>query len=343
MHPSKSKFFKEIYTDNEKRVVNQRLLENDFVQWEKNQAKKSQENALQETFISKARTGPLVFILGVPRSGTTLLTQLILNSFDLGAFYNSVAKYYAVPLYGLRKQLSERSTISTKTSYHSKLGHAAESFALHEFRYFWQYWLNHEGHDELNRDQKSHVNWEGLRNKINAYHAMLGKGLLIKSLVFNDFIVKELSELFPDAKFIHMSREAEFVSQSLLESRVNQYNDIHYWWSIKPRNWQKWQSLDTLSQVMHQTVYTDFKIQEQISRIEKINAMHISYEELVEDVPRAMLKLATFLNIDMQEIEEIKLIKNANLWRLDTFSIDEAIETKKEVKTKVIQKLNSDD
>jgi len=56
-----------------------------------------------------------------------------------------------------------------------------------------------------------------------------------------------------------------------------------------------------------------------------------------------MLKLATFLNIDMQEIEEIKLIKNANLWRLDTFSIDEAIETKKEVKTKVIQKLNSDD
>ena len=48
------------------------------------------------------RTWPLVFVLGLPRSGTTLLTQLLGHSLDVAVVNNLVARFWLAPVTGMR-------------------------------------------------------------------------------------------------------------------------------------------------------------------------------------------------------------------------------------------------
>ena len=94
-------FFKAIYQDNEQRIYNKRDIWKDIKQYTINEELIEFEKiAIQKHY---SQNYPIIFIVGVPRSGTTLLSQLLIEHLDIGYINNHIAKYWMAPLHSLIK------------------------------------------------------------------------------------------------------------------------------------------------------------------------------------------------------------------------------------------------
>lgn len=320
---SKENFFKALYWDNEKRIINKKSLERDKSQWDKNMTFLDREKKLVEK-LKLPEEKKIYFIVGLPRSGTTMLSQLLLNLFDLGAFYNRVAKYYSIPLYGYEQLLNQFKRSQEENKIDSNLGHTRGAFSPHEFGYFWQYWLGHDENDELENSNLQKVDWEGLRSTIYGISNMINKDLIVKSLVYNDFIIKELASIFPTARFIYIKRDFSFVCQSIIESRIKQYGDEKYWWSIRPKFFKRWQELSVEEQVANQVIYVSKKIETSLNDVDRKRVLNLSYENLIEG--KSINAIKSFLQLDIiKAVDEIDF-KDGNKRR---FSFERMQEIKK--------------
>ena len=66
----------------------------------------------------------LVFVVGLPRSGTTLLTQVLAYCLDAGYVNNFAARFWLAPVHGLRLSRLMRGTPSRSRSSRITPGHA---------------------------------------------------------------------------------------------------------------------------------------------------------------------------------------------------------------------------
>lgn len=83
---------------------------------------------------------PFIFVFGLPRSGTTLLTQLLASTLNLGFINNFVARFWLAPVTGIRLARSLKLE-SQANSFRSEFGATAGLGDIHEFGYFWRHWL----------------------------------------------------------------------------------------------------------------------------------------------------------------------------------------------------------
>ena len=313
-------FFSEIYKDNDLRVDNKRDIAADIRQWEVNRSHFAEEKQLEAKFGEQQTNQKMIFIVGVPRSGTTLLAQLLMQNFELGTFFNALAKYYSVPLFGMKKIIQNKGKIAQKENhFKSFLGHTEGEYAPHEFGYFWQYWLNHQGHDELNSEQLKKVQWNNLAKKLNGLCNLLKNDLLIKSIVYNNFIIKKLAAIFPTAQFIYIKRNFVFVVQSIIEARIRQYGSEEVWWSIRPKQYESWQKLSVEDQVAKQVVYISKQIEEQLSVLSEDRVLEISYEDLTKNYD--MNEISSFLGNTKTAYKDDLLLKNRNQIRFKNLRI----------------------
>src|SRR5437764_1046201 len=80
---------------------------------------------------------PNIFILGLPRSGTTLINQLIFNALDVGCTNNLMARFWDAPLCGT--MLSKIILGKAKSnSYTSSYAASDNIMSPHQFAYFWR-------------------------------------------------------------------------------------------------------------------------------------------------------------------------------------------------------------
>ena len=91
---------------------------------------------------------PNLFVFGLPRSGTTLLYQLIAYCLDLGYISNLAARFWLAPLTGVvlaRAVLGNRRDGSFRSDY----GKSLDPAGPHEFSYFWQKRLGIAGVEDM--------------------------------------------------------------------------------------------------------------------------------------------------------------------------------------------------
>src|SRR6056297_1827548 len=91
---------------------------------------------------------PFLFVIGAPRSGTTLLTQLIANSFDISYINNLIARFYLAPLHGIRFSNTVLGDVRG-SNFISDYARTNRLNEIHEFGYFWRYWLNKNTFDDI--------------------------------------------------------------------------------------------------------------------------------------------------------------------------------------------------
>ncbi len=319
----KHDFFNEIYWDNNQRIIKKRDLEADIKQWDLNQSLSSEEGVLQKKY--QGINNEIYFIVGLPRSGTTLLSQLLINTFDFGYFYNKIAKYYSAPLFGYSK-IKPRDIKSLNLD--SALGITLGDFAPHEFSYFWQNWLKFKGHDEPSIDLLDQVNWSTLSDKLHAISNIQSQNLLVKSVTYTNFIIEHLSEKIPNAKFILIERDPFFVVQSILESRVKQYGSEDTWWSLRPKEYKKWENLSPVKQVANQVIYSSAKIDQQLNAIDPSKVFRICYEELVKDMELILGSLSEKFGLNRKEYSQVHDVKFGNSIRVEA---NKALEISREL------------
>ena len=147
---------------------------------------------------------PTIFIFGLPRSGTTLLYQLLAQCLDVGYVNNLIAKFWLAPVIGVelsKAVLGER----RHSSYSSNLGQTTEAHGPHEFAYFWRHWLKVYGLDDVLtfNDPKSNIDWKGLVRTVRGMQSAFGKGMVFKTMYAANHLTR-FSENFSQSIFIYI-------------------------------------------------------------------------------------------------------------------------------------------
>lgn len=160
--------------------------------------------SLQKSIIAKkaVNTGadyqPL-FIVGLPRSGTTVLYQMLLTGFRFAYFSNLANVFYGYPLLILilfkRKHLSYRNT-----QYKSNYGYVSGIFAPSESGSIFRYWSELEFGD-------------GVVHVVKGVMRFMRAPLIFKNLNAT-FHIKEIEKLFPNAIFVYVERDLKDVCVS---------------------------------------------------------------------------------------------------------------------------------
>ena len=303
MHPNQKDFFDFIYRDNADRIVNIRDRAKDELQWQKNIALQSKELELQAEYGDQSAHA-IYFIVGAPRTGSTLLSQILINAFQLGCQLNKVAKYYMAPLYGYSNITLPKD--GKGLSLNSTLGNTDGGMNAHEFGFFWQYWLNYEDDHQPSEDHLRRINVKGLQAKLNAISNFFGADILIKNQVYVNFIIEWIASNIKNSKFIFIRRDLSNSVESILNSRMQQYGNYEYWWSLQPRNYSQWMKLHPIEQVCHQVCYTNDKIKEQLSSIDDSRQITINYSELSENLSNTLMSMDSFFGKDPTSLEKIQ-------------------------------------
>jgi len=285
-------FYRQIYHDNRYRIIGRRNLLKDIILYCRNKLLRPVERRLIRRYYS--RNYPLVFIVAPPRAGTTLLSQFIVDHFDLVYITNYMSRYWMCPLYAATRQNHSISS-ARSMKYESFLGNTTGDTAPHEFGYFWQYWMDHGDTDELTPEEMARINWNVIERELFGLTGYFKKPLLIKSVNFIDYKIPAVLDNLPGSHFIRIIRDPVFAIQSIYEARLKRYGNPIVWWSIRPRAMQEMQKKDPVEQVTHQF----FAIEEAISRgLEAIPAnLHctVTYKELVENPAAVGATLSQFL------------------------------------------------
>ncbi len=229
---------------------------------------------------------PTVFIVGAPRSGTTLLAQLMLLRFELGYVSNLTARFWRAPYIGCRLSASfQRDGAAPGIALESDLGATDGPAGPHEFGYFWRRWLPYvEGH-EPGADGWRDVDKAALRRHVAAMESVWQRPFLFKNLACS-FHIAQLAEAFPRSLFIHCRRDPLEVAQSILRSRVRYFGDKSAWFSLEPRETSWLRSEPYPVQIAGQVFFTRRRIEESFAGLPVERTLTVDYESLCK-APRA--------------------------------------------------------
>lgn len=234
---------------------------------------------------------PIIYIVGAPRSGTTILSQLISRYLPVGYINNIIARFWRCPSVGIR--LSKillgdkgRNSISFESSY----GYTNNVAGPHEFGYFWRHWLpidNSPSH-HLDAHSLSQIDVAAFRNALQIEILREFDSPVVFKNIICGFHAKFLCNLHPRSLFVNIERDLHDTCSSILSARMARYGSYSAWWSIKPSSFIK-KPDNVVDQVVLQVLDTRREFSEELKDV-TCPVIHIDYRSLCEN-PKDVLEL----------------------------------------------------
>jgi hypothetical protein len=246
---------------------------------------------------------PVVLLVGAPRSGTTLLSQLMARHLEVAWIDNAAARYWMVPVEGLRRSLARGPVGSACIALRSWLGAGEGATAPHEFGWFWQWFGEFPDADELDAAELERVRWGELRRQLCGMSGLAGRPLLLKSLTYVDYQIPALARALPHVRFVHIRREPRHAVRSILAARRARYADESRWWSVRPRAWLEWSALDPVSQVCRQVTHVTRAIDSALAGPARGLGLRIDYERLVRDPGSALAAVGAHIGAGLRDLD----------------------------------------
>jgi hypothetical protein len=221
---------------------------------------------------------PTLHVIGVPRSGTTLLVQLLASCLDVGYVNNLIAAFWRAPLYGIRlsrKLLAAR----CPSSFESDFGRTLGPGEPHEFGYFWRDLL---GYGEPAQGQAERTDWERVRTVlVNMTHEFRAP------VVFKSFLlgwhVREIQQVLPRTCFVWIRRDPVDNALSLLRLRRELLGDVEAWASLKPAEHAWLAERPVEEQVAGQVLFLERSFRRELDRALPRTTLELGYDRLCAD------------------------------------------------------------
>lgn len=233
---------------------------------------------------------PAIYIVGAPRSGTTLLSQVVSRYLPVGYINNLIARFWLRPSVGIRlSSLLLGEDARTGISFSSKHGVTDSVVGPHEFGYFWAqgFRLNETKTHHLTQSEIALIDKPALKKSLeNEMLGAFGKPVVFKNVICG-FQAPLLTELHRNSLFIHISRDIRSTCASILKSRFERYGDYETWWSLKPSTFESLPK-EPVKQVIQQVIDCRTELQRQIAA-SGAAVLDVCYEEFCLD-PNALLK-----------------------------------------------------
>ncbi|HKK40929.1 MAG TPA: sulfotransferase [Bacteroidales bacterium] len=259
---------------------------------------------------------PCVFIIGAPRTGSTILYQLVTSMLDVSYIDNlaNMARYN--PYVGLRLsnwQFKDQTHHSFSSKFGNTIGDGLHAPA--EALFFYR-WFPKDRHYTVPGDLTP-AQISAFRETINALINRYNKPLVLKNLSFS-LRLKVLKEALPDAKFIVVKRNPLYTAQSIILAMRNNKVPDHKLWSILPREAGQLEALERFEMVVKQIFYIEKQIYEDLKQFPEDHILYIDYEKLGPGTEMLMEEIISFLGPDVKKRDnipepEIKVKNRINL------------------------------
>jgi len=228
-----------------------------------------------------------VFIIGAPRSGTTLLYQVLTRGLRLAYFSNLAAKFPYSP--GTVAMLtSYLRNVTPPASYESSYGETNHWNAANQGRKIWLRWFHpdqsYTGSDDVNEDDKKE---------------MQGAVGLTEQAFLSPFLNKSqghcvrilpLVDAFPNALFIRLRRDLVSTAKSILVGRETYFGSRDHWFSVRPSNYYRIKNGTPIVQVCEQLHGLCEDMNRDLAMVGKTRVMEVSYDELCNN-PKDIIRL----------------------------------------------------
>ncbi|CAK0762462.1 conserved hypothetical protein [Gammaproteobacteria bacterium] len=237
-------------------------------------------------------TYPTLFVIGAPRSGTTLLMQLITSHLRVGYINNLIAAFWKAPEIGIR--LSKKLLpLGMASSYQSNFGRTVGINEPHEFGYFWRDLLGEYAMEQPIDPAQDIIDWERVRRVLlNMSHAF-GLPVVYKTVQLS-WRIEAIARVLPHACFIRIRRDPVQNALSILQYRRTFFGDQEHWGSAKPNAYHWLKNEPYWKQVAGQVYFLEQETSRQIAAIGGRNVLELDYQRLC-DTPRQVLDDITAL------------------------------------------------
>jgi hypothetical protein len=243
-----------------------------------------------ETAIGDPSSRPLchppVFIVGPPRSGSTLLYQLVVQRFDVAYISNRHCRLYGAP------SLVERSRTKAwpPGEYFSQYGRTEGPDAPSECGEYW-YRFFRRSPQYVSREEMSRAQARRLRASVRAFGDAAGRPLVFKNLICA-LRLEPIADALPEAIFVRIRRDEVATATSLLAGRKAIFGDYTHWWSTEPPGLERLRSLPPHEQVVEQVRRIEALIEEALAEIGQGRSCELTYESVCEDTSGALARIA---------------------------------------------------
>jgi len=242
-------------------------------------------------------TAPLVIVAGVPRSGTTLLYQLLAGS---GAFVypsNLIARFYGRPVAGWRiERLLEPLLPARGTAFRSAAGRTEAWWGPHELGYFRHASLPFEAHHQPSAETLAAWDHRPMARKLAALQAEDGRPLVVKNPVLG-YVLETLLERLPAARIVWVERSPLEVACSLYRTRITEVGEPGRWWSVRPAAVETLERLAPEEQIAAQIRSLAEAAERARSRY-SARWLDLTHPEICSDPRAAIAHAAAFAGLD---------------------------------------------
>lgn len=230
----------------------------------------------------KNKNYPIIYVVGLPRSGTTLLSQLLSRYLSVGYINNLIARFWMNPEVGIRIsetviKRSERSKIKFK----SIQGVSEEPWGPHEFGYFWSHWLKLDDFTshKLSNSHLLKVDKKGLKKQLKTIINVFQSPVVFKNIICG-LQASFLSSIHPNSLFILIERDTKSVASSILKCRKQRFGNERIWWSVKPSSYSNIIKIESpIKQIKCQILDTSNDLNHELEK-PNVNCIRIKYEDL---------------------------------------------------------------
>lgn len=266
---------------------------------------KSERRLLQEE--NRISNLPIIFVVGAPRSGTTLLHQTLARYLPMTYFTNLSALFPRAPLTASLKfaRFLKAKRFDDRSFYGNVAGWAAPNDGFH----VWNRWL---GTDRYRAPQQISASAaREMRTFFNAWLAAFEQPFINKNNRNTDCVAL-LASIFDHACFIEVRRHPVYVAQSLLQARQQIQGSAEIGWGLHSADSSSGKG--HIDEICEQVFSIEKKLRTDKQRVAPGRYMEVSYERFCQNPRELVQKIArTFLQ---QELDESALRQNLRPFRV---------------------------
>lgn len=232
---------------------------------------------------------PSLHVIGPPRSGTTLLTQLIASGLDVTCINNLTSAFWAAPVHGIK--LSKHLGVTCPRKYDSKYGRTETTGEPHEFGYFWSRLLGYEEMIEPTKEEIEAVDWNRFRTVMTNMLKAADKPIVFKSFMLA-WYMEEAVKTLQRTCFVRVVRDPVQNAYSILNGRKEYLASPDSWFSLKPKEYSWLKDRDVFTQVVGQVLFIESALDRLLRSVPQDNQITFSYRELCESPGACLERLA---------------------------------------------------
>ncbi len=237
-----------------------------------------------------------VFVIGPPRSGTTLLYQVLVNRYNFVYLNNLASKFYTAPTIGiwLSKWIGGF-TPSKSPGYESRYGKTSSLDGPNEAGQFWYRWFPKGEYVYVPPGSTAERSIRELRSQVLGLSRRFGAPMVFKN-TYNSMRIAPIMEAFPDAVFLVSQRDPLDTAQSILEGRAKRNDNKNDWWSVPPKEIEEVKHHPYWEQVVEQVYYIYKQIDEDSQRYGTERFLQVPYRALCEDTRGTLQNIQKFFD-----------------------------------------------